>query len=70
MRKKLKSILGRFGFHIDSEQKTAFDVVCGMEIAVSEAKHATEYGGETHYFCSESCKAHFDSDPKKYLGVD
>ncbi|KKU16858.1 MAG: Heavy metal translocating P-type ATPase [Candidatus Jorgensenbacteria bacterium GW2011_GWA1_48_13] len=68
MRKKLKSILGWFGFHIDPEQKTAFDVVCGMELKSFSIKQASPYKGETYYFCSESCKDHFDADPKKYIG--
>ena len=68
MRKKLRDILGRFGLHLELEQKTAFDLVCGMELSVEKAKHVSEYGGEMYYFCSESCKGHFESDPQKYLG--
>ncbi|MEK7616220.1 MAG: YHS domain-containing protein [Patescibacteria group bacterium] len=44
------------------------DPVCGMEIDPAEAKHASDYKGETYYFCSASCKEHFDNNPEKYVG--
>ena len=43
-----------------------FDLVCGMEVDSAEAKHTSEYKGETYYFCSASCKEHFVNDPEKY----
>jgi len=45
-----------------------FDLICGMEIDRASAKFTSEYGGEQYYFCSKSCKEHFDADPKKYTG--
>jgi xanthine dehydrogenase accessory factor len=44
----------------------ATDPVCGMAIAPSTALHASEYGGETYYFCREACKREFDREPGKY----
>ncbi len=45
------------------------DVVCGMEFPAANAAHQSEHGGETYYFCSASCKSHFDGDPEKYAGA-
>ncbi len=45
-----------------------FDVVCGMELNPAEVEHKIEYRGKTYYFCSESCKDHFEKDPEKYIG--
>ena len=66
--KGIKSILRKFGFHIEPEQKSAFDVVCGMEFPAVPVKHMSAHNGEAYYFCSQSCKDHFDNDPKKYVG--
>ena len=43
------------------------DPVCGMEVNPSSAEAFSEYGGQTFYFCSETCREQFDRDPQKYL---
>lgn len=43
------------------------DPVCGMEVNERPARHRAQYMGETHYFCSESCKTAFESHPEKYI---
>ncbi len=63
----MKSFLKKLGLE-RKEQKTYFDVVCGVELSLSKAKHASEFRSETYYFCSQSCKNHFDGDPVKYAG--
>jgi len=68
MHKKLKSILKKVGFHIEAEPGVLFDVVCGMEFPASNAKYKSVHKGDAYYFCSESCKKHFDSDLEKYAG--
>jgi len=45
----------------------AKDLVCGMEVEERSARNFSVFGGKTYYFCSESCKKKFDSDPEKYL---
>lgn len=35
-------------------------------VRVRDAKAKSEHGGRTWYFCSDDCKAKFDSDPAKY----
>jgi Cu+-exporting ATPase len=44
------------------------DVVCGMTVYTAEARHRSEYEGETYYFCSAHCKEKFDQDPGQYIG--
>lgn len=68
MHKKLQSILKKAGFHVEEDPDTLFDVVCGMELPVANAKHQSIHKGDAYYFCSESCKSHFDNDSEKYAG--
>ena len=42
------------------------DVVCGMLIDPATAAGTSQYNGKTYYFCSASCKAKFDANPKQY----
>ena len=44
----------------------ASDPVCGMEIEESEAAATAEHEGSTYYFCSQSCRDQFVSDPGQY----
>lgn len=44
----------------------AVDPVCGMSVEIPTARHTSEYGGETHYFCGPGCKRAFEKDPEKY----
>jgi P-type Cu+ transporter len=46
----------------------AKDPVCGMDVDPNSANvYSTEYQGETYYFCAESCKKSFETNPLKYL---
>jgi RND family efflux transporter MFP subunit len=45
------------------------DPICGMEVDQAKAKaagRAVTYKGTTFYFCSDTCKKTFESDPAKY----
>lgn len=44
----------------------AIDPVCGMEVETERAAASAEYGGNTYYFCAESCRETFEQDPGKY----
>ena len=44
------------------------DVVCGMTVDPATAKHRTEHGGQSYFFCSPSCKTKFEANPGKFLG--
>ena len=46
---------------------TVHDVVCGMDIAQSDATGKSDYNGKTYYFCSQDCKNNFDHSPEKYV---
>lgn len=43
------------------------DVICGMDVDPAKAKHSSEYGGTTSYFCNAWCKRAFDQDPPRYV---
>ena len=51
------------------QQKKEFDIICGMELDLAEIGHTSEYQGATYYFCSASCKEHFDKNPEQYAGI-
>jgi len=42
------------------------DPVCGMLVEPSAAAAATDYQGETYFFCSRSCKERFAADPELF----
>ncbi|HTX38394.1 MAG TPA: XdhC family protein [Bryobacteraceae bacterium] len=44
----------------------AKDPVCGMTVAVSGAKHTTEFEGRTIYFCCPHCQRAFEQNPQSY----
>jgi Cu+-exporting ATPase len=44
------------------------DPVCKMVIEEKDAVGSSVYKGVTYYFCTESCKEHFDKDPEAFLG--
>ncbi len=45
----------------------ATDPVCKMEVDPATAEFTSEYDDKSYYFCSESCKEEFESDPEEYL---
>ncbi len=45
----------------------AKDLVCGMEVDPSTAKHTSDFRGQTYYFCAPGCKKAFEAEPQKYL---
>lgn len=46
--------------------KTAKDLICGMDVDEETAKYKSEYKGRTYYFCAPGCKKTFDSNPEDY----
>ncbi len=44
----------------------AKDPICGMTVDERTARYTSEHDGVKFYFCSESCKKTFDSDPHRY----
>ncbi len=43
------------------------DPVCGMEVHENLAAAATQYEGETFYFCSTRCLGKFQDNPVAYV---
>ena len=52
-----------------STSSTVVDVVCKMEVDKRTAEFASEYKGNTYYFCALSCKQEFDENPEKYVNA-
>jgi xanthine dehydrogenase accessory factor len=44
----------------------ARDPVCGMMVDVAHAKHKTQLGGRTLYFCCSRCRQVFEQNPQSY----
>jgi len=44
------------------------DPVCGMTVRKKTATATSKHMGKTFYFCGQSCKGKFDTNPKKYMG--
>jgi xanthine dehydrogenase accessory factor len=47
----------------------AIDPVCGMTVAIADARHQTTYDGKIWYFCCGGCKARFEADPLPYVAA-
>ena len=52
---------------IENHAKKVIDLVCGMEVEPSQSKLISIYQGKSYWFCAESCRKAFESDPAKYL---
>ena len=52
----------------DSNQPSAKDPVCGMNVNSLAAAWKMEHKGKIYYFCSPSCEARFRANPDKYIG--
>ena len=52
---------------IKEAKEMAIDPVCKMQVDERDAEFVTQYDGKTYYFCSESCKEEFESDPEEYV---
>jgi YHS domain-containing protein len=48
----------------------AKDPVCGMQVDEQKAAGQASFEGKTYFFCSASCKAKFEGDPKRYLQAE
>lgn len=46
------------------------DPVCGMQVEEQNAAGASDYKGETYYFCGQGCKEKFDENPEAYANSD
>jgi len=44
----------------------ATDPICKMNVAETDARYTSVYGGKEFHFCSAACKQQFDKNPQKY----
>ena len=44
----------------------ATDPICKMNVAETDARYTSVYGGREFHFCSAACKQQFDKNPQKY----
>lgn len=51
---------------MSSKNVKVTDPVCGMAFEAEKAAGKREYQGTTFYFCSDSCRKRFDSEPSRY----
>ena len=51
----------------DPTSTTLRDPVCGMAVDPAAGGPRHDHAGRIFHFCSESCRAHFASDPEAYL---
>ena len=56
--------------HNTADSEKHIDPVCGMEVKPEEAACSLEFRGRKYYFCAESCRAQFESDPENFLARD
>lgn len=48
-------------------RNTATDPVCGMSVNRDSAGWRLNHEGVDYFFCSQSCKQAFETDPSQYL---
>ncbi len=51
----------------DTQEATATDPVCGMDVVCETARHTHRHEGQDYYFCGASCREKFADDPEGYL---
>lgn len=56
-------------FRISPPERQSTDPVCGMLVEVATARHRSEAGGRTVYFCCAGCKDTFERDPQRYAAA-
>jgi len=53
-----------------ADQVFAKDLVCGMQVRISDAPAQYEINNETYYFCMPGCRDTFKSNPSNFISVD
>jgi uncharacterized membrane protein YraQ (UPF0718 family)/YHS domain-containing protein len=49
------------------DQLFAKDLICGMQVRISDAPASCEFEGATYYFCMPGCRESFMAEPRKYI---
>ena len=45
------------------------DPICGMTVEIATARHRSDAGGRTTYFCCAGCRETFERNPERYLNA-
>ena len=45
----------------------ATDLVCGMQVRISDAPTSYTHNGQNYYFCMTGCRDAFEANPQKYI---
>jgi hypothetical protein len=45
----------------------ATDLVCGMQVRISDAPASYTHNGQNYYFCMPGCRDTFEANPQKYI---
>lgn len=58
--------------HADAQagERLVKDPVCGMAVDPATAKYRSSYDGHPYFFCSDTCRAKFEHDPKAFVADD
>jgi YHS domain-containing protein len=48
------------------DQEFAKDLVCGMQVRISDAPAQFELNGKTYYFCMPGCRDTFQANPERF----
>lgn len=58
--------------HADAQtgERLVKDPVCGIPVDPASAKYRSDYAGKTYFFCSDTCRAKFEHDPKAFVAED
>jgi xanthine dehydrogenase accessory factor len=49
------------------EPSEARDPVCGMMVEIATARYASDYNGQTYYFCAKGCQRSFEAEPERFV---
>jgi YHS domain-containing protein len=50
-----------------TDQEFAKDLVCGMQVRISDAPASYVQEGQSYYFCMPGCRDSFAANPQKYV---
>ncbi len=51
----------------EPDQLFAKDLICGMQVRISDAPASCDFEGATYYFCMPGCRETFVAEPRKYI---
>jgi len=65
-RRQTREHAGQLPTSVFDQPRDAIDPVCGMAVAVAQARYNAEVDGRRYYFCCAGCRTTFLADPSRY----